>query len=1189
VAADGTTALGAATSQEDLVSGADLVLVTLNGALTIAAGGSGPVVDALGHVLLQARDTSVTGEAALIVDAPVRSVSGSMTLRSDGLIELQSTGHVQAHGIGGTVDVQASGAVVMAHGTGAQRTEAVVSAAGDIRIQAGTDVTLGSVETMANVALMAGGSLIDGDGQTDVTAGGLLLSSGSSGGVGSAGDALEVSVSTLTAVAGTGGAYVSEDSGLMIDAVDVRTVRLASDGTTSQPLVSAEDLTVTNGMLVLQVQTGDLTLRAGRAGPGGVLVSGMSEGQGEVVLQSVRGSVALDARVEASRQVTVLSGTSMTLTAQGDVAATAGAVQLLAGTFVQMAPSGTVVSAAQDIRIETGMDVASAASKDLFLGKVSTPADVVLRSAGSVVDGDGDIDVEAAVLRIETGAGGGIGRADDPLETRVQGLTFTAGTGGATIRESDALAIVDGGVVSSGDVSIWALQADFELEADLTLIGDANLELQANQGAVQQTAGTVSAEQGDVAVVGQSGASLTRVSSESGDVGVVAVNGGFDVPAGVDGVDYGDQPVRVRAITVDIGAPLSGTGSLELTTPDQTVSLLTDAGTQRVVVALPTTAARPIVIGDTTGFGGAPAEGQVAGVYLDSDEIGRLVDGFERIVIGTQDPTQSIWLQAPWTGTRFEPIVFRDPLVLVAAGSSRDGAGQKLAAGDVFIRGEVIGEGLTVWGSGSTTHLDRVILRQDGDVLISDTLIVDSDSRIEVTTPGGMIELRGSVVVRSGVTLALSADRLLLTGDPTATGDSLTLEAGATLVLGTHSLTVDADVTIRGGGGTLRLTGPNVGGVVTDFDVAAADLQLLALRMEDGSFGTIDVGVATVDTIVRSPSLWSEGADTVTLHGQTVRLGVAGVGAAWSIGTDATFRALGGDLEVHADLLGSTVGLVLGFEVPDGAFRMGNGSSVRAEASVVTVEAADGIEVTTIDAAATSPDDGLTGVVALDSAFGTIRLAQVGDTGLRAQSVSMFGQGPRADAAEASSVLKAQADRVQVAAARGMVFEGRSSNGQPLYRLMSKGQAFVQLQSVGEAPDRVLMPRDRLAAEPVVTVATALSASATSGLEALMQRSDAFFAASGEASTGAQSRAYLQRLSSDIAAGLSWARHVEGDLVYIGQIDPVDDDDGLLLSDLAYGLSEDDRPSFVMGLPGLQPISVGTTAQSDWLFDYVVA
>jgi hypothetical protein len=963
-------------------------------------------------------------------------------------------------------------------------------------------------------------------------------------------------------------------------------VRLASDGTTSQPLVSAEDLTVTNGMLVLQVQAGDLTLRAGRAGPGGVLVSGASGGQGEVVLQAVQGAVAIDARVEASRQVAVSSATSLTLTADGDVAATAGTVQLLAGTFVQMAPSGTVVSAAQDIRIETGMDAASTATKDLFLGKVSTPANVVLLSAGSIIDGDGDVDVEAAVLRMVTASDGGVGQVDDPLETRVQGLTLTAGTGGATIRESDALSIVEGGVVSSGDVSIWALQADFELEADLTLNGDANLELQATQGAIQQTAGTVSAEQGDVAVIGQSGASLTRVSSESGDVGVVAVNGGFDVPAGVEGIDYGDQPVRVQAVTVDVGAPLSGTGSLELTTPDQTVSLLTDLGTQRVVVGLPTTIAQPIVIGDTSGFGGAPAEGQVAGVYLDSDEIGRLVDGFERIVIGTQDPTQSIWVQAPWTGTRFEPIVFRDPLVLVASGSSRDGTGQKLAAGDVFIRGEVIGAGLTVWGSGSTTHLDRVVLKQDGDVLISDTLIVDSDSRIEVTTPGGMIELRGSVVVRSGVTLALSADRLLLTGDPTTTGDSLTLEAGATLVIGTTRLTVDADVTLRGGGGSLHLTGPTMGGRVTTFDLSAADLQTLALRMEDGSFGAIDIGVATVDATVRSPALWSEGADTVTMHGQTVRLGAAGAQATWEIGGQTTFRSMGGDLEIHAALQSGN-GVMLGFEAPDGAVRMAEGSSIRTASGVVSIQAADGIEVTSVDAGWLAVGGALAGAVALDSPSGTIRLSDASDAGVRAQSFSMFGQGPRVGSAQAGTVLVVDAERLQVSAPKGMVFEGRSAQGEVVYRLMSRGQAFEQLKLAGAEADRVLLPRAEVSGAPLASAtATALGATSTPGFTQFVQQVGHGVMRPNNAETGSQTRAYLQRMSEDLLSGLSWSRHVRGDLVLLEEAD----ESGLegLLSDLAYGFAEEERPSFVLGLPGLQPSSTGVSAQSVWLFDFAV-
>jgi hypothetical protein len=49
------------------------------------------------------------------------------------------------------------------------------------------------------------------------------------------------------------------------------------------------------------------------------------------------------------------------------------------------------------------------------------------------------------------------------------------------------------------------------------------------------------------------------------------------------------------------------------------------------------------------------------------------------------------------------------------------------------------------------------------------------------------------------------------------------------------------------------------------------------------------------------------------------------------------------------------------------------------------------------------------------------------------------------------------------------------------------------------------------------------------------------------------------------------------------------DEDEDLLSDLAYGFSsESEAPSFVMGLPGLQPASSGLLPSNEVLFDYLV-
>jgi hypothetical protein len=278
---------------------------------------------------------------------------------------------------------------------------------------------------------------------------------------------------------------------------------------------------------------------------------------------------------------------------------------------------------------------------------------------------------------------------------------------------------------------------------------------------------------------------------------------------------------------------------------------------------------------------------------------------------------------------------------------------------------------------------------------------------------------------------------------------------------------------------------------------------------------------------------------------------------------------------------------MLEFEALDGMVRMVECSSIRTASGVVSVQAANGIEVTAIDAAWQHGGGTLSGAVALDSSAGTIRLSAASDLGVRAQSFSMFGQGPKVGSAQAGSSLVVDAERLQVSAPKGMVFEGRSAQGEVAYRLMSRGQSFEQLKLAGGEADRVLLPRSDVSGAPLASAtATALGAASTPGFAQFVQQVGQGVMRPSSVDTGSQTRSYLQRMSEDLLSGLSWSRHVRGDLVLLEEAD----ESGLegLLSDLAYGFAEEERPSFVLGLPGLQPSSTGVSAQSVWLFDFAV-
>jgi hypothetical protein len=680
-----------------------------------------------------------------------------------------------------------------------------------------------------------------------------------------------------------------------------------------------------------------------------------------------------------------------------------------------------------------------------------------------------------------------------------------------------------------------------------------------------------------VSVLGLTGASVSKVSTISGQIGVKASEGAFMVPDRAEGVSYGDQPVRIQGTDVTIGAPLSGTGTLELSLSSQSQALANlTLDSARVVQTVGSLSqlppASPIVLGDA-------ALGQSA-MRLDATEIGLLADGFERIVIGSQNPTQVLWLGAPIVGGASQPLVFKDPLVLVASGVALDADGNRLAAGHINLAGDLFGQGLTILGSGSTTVLSGGHIRQAGNVLINDSLIVEGNTTIEVSIADGVLDLRGSVLVKSGATLTLLASDLRLSSFGQR-GDSLVLQAGSTLVLGAQKLTVSSDLTIDGGGsGALQLRGALINGQAQDFDLSVQQLEALTRQMVDDTFTGLTIGVAGTSTTVRSPSLWSEQVDSVVMRGQQVQLGASGENALWQLGSVSHFVAVDGDLRLNADLI-SANGAHISLQAGRGQVLMGADAEIRSPGALVTIKAANGINVGGID---TSGADGLQGAVALDSAGGQIALAapHIDGMGVRAQSMSFYGYGRPSGSGGGDRLLRVESQLLQVSAPSGVSSRGLNGSGL-FYRLMDAGKSYTQLQVVGKSPERVLLATTDVAGQPAQAASyLALGASPTTGFTQQMQQ--IVWPVAAESMVSVQARAYL---AGSVQALVS--RDTLGDKLHQGWIllnDLVADDEDLL-SDLAYGFSEPDAPSFVIGLPGLQALSSGLLPSNEVLFDYL--
>ncbi len=820
-----------------------------------------------------------------------------------------------------------------------------------------------------------------------------------------------------------------------------------------------------------------------------------------------------------------------------------------------------------------------AVAGDLTVGSLNAAGQTVtLTVAGAVRGGNMDsdnTDISAATLNI---AAASVGSSDRALDTAVGHLSLALGSGGAQIAERDGLVL--GSVTADGSVALSTLTGNLSLDAAVTLTGEADLRLSASTGAVTQTArSTVRTAAGDVQVQGLSGAALARVSTDSGRIQVAASEGVFTVPGDSNGIAYGDQPVRIQGIGVDIGAPISGTGTLELAPSNQDAELSgLSADNARQLVSADALAELPIALPIVIGAGAGTADDQ--GLVLDQAELARLVDGFERIVIGSQDPRQVITVDGS-----AQAVVFRDPLVLVASGVAQTRTGDKLSAGEVHINGTLAGEGLSILGSGSTTTLTAAHIVQAGDVLINDSLVVSSNSTIEVSTAGGLLELRGSVLVKAGATLTLLADRLSL-GSYADRGDSLVLEAGATLIVGTQALTVDQTLRIDGGGaGSLVLHGNALGGQVADFSLSQAELDNLAAQMVDGSFAALTLGHAGADTVLRSPALWAEGAGSIALNGQVVQLGRAGDNASWQLGEHTTLRATTGDLWLQVDLLSSN-GAYLNLVAEQGQVRMAADTSIRSEGGLVTFTAASGIEVGRIDTSGASGT--LQGAVALDSAGGRIVLASNSDTnlGVRAQTVSFFGYGQAVRDTGGDRVLRVEAERLQVSGPTGLISSGLSADGSLVYRLSDRQGAYVQLRLQGAEAERVLLPRGEVASQPVQTASQlALGATVSAGFTQHAQSMARLGGLSASASSAPQTQAYLAAFVQPMLQGLSLAQAWDSRWITVSDAAHLEQD---LLSDLAYGF-DDTAPNFVLGLPALQTSSAGVLLADEVPFDYLIS
>lgn len=413
-----------------------LVVNPGNATFAISAGGAG-------NVRLQARDGDIT------VNGQVNAGTGNLTVLASGDVILAAVSQILTTAAAvtqSTVHVDALGSIVMNSGA------SITTSGGAVRLRAELNVLLGLINAGSGaVAVVSGtGSVLDNQtpaSSLNVSAGSLILQAAES--LGSAGNALEFNVTTLSARAGGGGMYLLDSASVTVGQVTVTVRTVQSDATVPAAAdviqTQSDARSVSDGALVLRA-TSNLTLND--ANGDGVAVR--AEGAGHVLLAALNGSLTQNGAVDGgSGAVSLRASTALNLNADVFTAGS-GTLELISETAgLSMAESMTARTDGGNAHLQANflltlsrVDVRTAA--DRASGMIADQASWGRVSLVSTASG---IQVRTAVLRhveaasLRAVAGAAVASTADPVRTEVLRLAAQSGNGGVFVQDASGLEV----------------------------------------------------------------------------------------------------------------------------------------------------------------------------------------------------------------------------------------------------------------------------------------------------------------------------------------------------------------------------------------------------------------------------------------------------------------------------------------------------------------------------------------------------------------------------------------------------------------------------------------------------------------------------------------------------------------------------------------------------------------------------
>jgi hypothetical protein len=527
-----------------------------------------------GHILLKAQDT-------LTLNRLVKSAAGNISLLSDtDSILLSVSGGVETTGTTSSVDIDAALAITMTGGS------TIKGGGGNVRLNARAgnialsylDAKTGKVSLLTTNAYR----ILDNDtsDDIDVIAGGLRINSYSVG-QDTSGliNHLEIDATDLSVLTSSN-LFLTELTGLTVKTIDAITVkRVNADGATltDQTDAAQSDLiTMSNGTIVLTATAGDIVIQEGNANSQGVLANGI----GNILINAATGNLRIEAPVNSgSGQINLLSGATITQTAEGDVTSVSGTIDVYAATAIVMADGATTQTTNQAIRYKAN-------SGDITIGYLATYGDssaigdIAIVAGGKIIDADTTgFDIRSKTLYL---AATGVGTGENPLEITVDSLAAKADAGGMFLLQTGAVSVdyVSTTVFRVG-LDGANLVAQIESGSDLTATGNGAIVLNATDIVLKDgdTNGKVISGQGsgNILLNAFSG-SITfygSLTSTTGNVSLLAskdvlfnsvtqISTGFPVPTTTSGYPSIDIEAG-QVITMTNGSQIqTGNGNIRL-------------------------------------------------------------------------------------------------------------------------------------------------------------------------------------------------------------------------------------------------------------------------------------------------------------------------------------------------------------------------------------------------------------------------------------------------------------------------------------------------------------------------------------------------------------------------------------------------------------------------------------------------